>query len=98
MKHPNDWTETEKERFKQRHEAMRKEIEEQLKKYCHEFYTAAERIVEKYRNVKFLDEEQVKMSQKYIVDFRKEGTSCSCAKDHAEGCKKRTAKCLEVKG
>ena len=128
MKHPSEWTDTERERFRQRHEAMCKELQiektKQNEKYTpviknidgkalhflskvllHKMTNAAERIVEKYRNVKWLDEEQVKM---VVCDHKDDcftSSSCEFGKPHKPKSKRYQKqnmcigkKCIEVNG
>ena len=131
MKHPREWTDTERERFRQRHEAMCKELQiektKQNEKYTpviknidgkalhflskvllHKMTNAAERIVEKYRNVRWLDDEQVKMvvcnkakqCKSILVCTAREPSSYKFTigeRFQSPDCVKG-AKCIEVKG
>lgn len=120
MKHPSEWTDAECERFRQRHEGMRKEYKEAkeiIYRYgaggavchndnpivqAHKLCDAAERIVEKYRDVKWLDEEQVKMVVCDNTQRQCKKIGCPHAIKHIRNEKCGTTcmeiDCIEVKG
>lgn len=131
MKHPREWTDTERERFRQRHEAMCKELQiektKQNEKYTpviknidgkalhflskvllHKMTNAAERIVEKYKDIHWLNEEPMKLlicpareycNQSEICEHAKEHTEKEqCTKNHCAYKAIRKVRCIEAKG